>query len=332
MGNKLVAAAKRHVATVSHERFSSSAPPPTSVDGAAALLRKALAPAHPGLDECPEGKEKVMEECPICMLFFPSVNFSRCCNKAICTQCFVRVGQSSSASTAGAPPSCCCPYCQRDGFRVEFKGKRSPKVVAAERAEEQRALERWQNRACSTGEVDGLPTLGAESPSVAGSAPEQRDAWLRAIKDGSAFTRAPRSQPRSMPAPRATVRLRASSAPAAAPVRQFQQEDFLPEHYQPTSTSDNDRLEELMLTEAILASLRDQGAAEGEQPAEDDGVEASELRAPSGGASEDEEMDVEEEEDSASDAGTSEADVVVGRVSLEDAAPTLAEPAVALAT
>jgi hypothetical protein len=35
----------------------------------------------------------LQEECPICFLFYPVLNSSRCCNKRVCTECFLQVGK-----------------------------------------------------------------------------------------------------------------------------------------------------------------------------------------------------------------------------------------------
>lgn len=32
-----------------------------------------------------------LEECPICFLAYPALNRSRCCDKEICTECYLRV-------------------------------------------------------------------------------------------------------------------------------------------------------------------------------------------------------------------------------------------------
>jgi len=51
-------------------------------------------------------------ECPICFLYFEEVNWTECCNKPICTGCFLRL----------KPPkkSVLCPYCNYEDFSVKY--------------------------------------------------------------------------------------------------------------------------------------------------------------------------------------------------------------------
>jgi hypothetical protein len=48
------------------------------------ILESKLAPCYPGLEETPSSHHD-LEECPICFLYYPSLNRSRCCMKSICT-------------------------------------------------------------------------------------------------------------------------------------------------------------------------------------------------------------------------------------------------------
>jgi len=45
------------------------------------ILEAKLAPCHPGADD----PRADLDECPICFLFYPSLNRSKCCTKGICT-------------------------------------------------------------------------------------------------------------------------------------------------------------------------------------------------------------------------------------------------------
>jgi len=65
-----------------------------------------LAPRQQGLDE-PCGEYQ--EECPICFYFYARVNRSSCCNKPICTNCFVHIQRKIRKK---------CPYCNKWGLEV----------------------------------------------------------------------------------------------------------------------------------------------------------------------------------------------------------------------
>nr|GMD33316.1 E3 ubiquitin-protein ligase DA2L-like isoform X2 [Ipomoea batatas]GMD34979.1 E3 ubiquitin-protein ligase DA2L-like isoform X2 [Ipomoea batatas] len=58
------------------------------------ILDSKLAPCYPGEDECATIPE--LEECPICFLYYPSLNRSRCCLKGICTECFLQMKTPNS--------------------------------------------------------------------------------------------------------------------------------------------------------------------------------------------------------------------------------------------
>lgn len=47
------------------------------------ILERKLAPCHKGVAEAPD--DGVLEECPICMLSYPLLNRTGCCDKGICT-------------------------------------------------------------------------------------------------------------------------------------------------------------------------------------------------------------------------------------------------------
>ncbi|KAG8084901.1 hypothetical protein GUJ93_ZPchr0010g10256 [Zizania palustris] len=50
------------------------------------IFEAKLAPCYPGSDD----PRSELDECPICFLFYPSLNWSKCCAKGICTECFSR--------------------------------------------------------------------------------------------------------------------------------------------------------------------------------------------------------------------------------------------------
>ncbi|KAI8352218.1 hypothetical protein B0O80DRAFT_454041 [Mortierella sp. GBAus27b] len=56
-------------------------------------------------------------ECPICFLYYPrNINRTRCCDKPMCTECFVQLKRLESAPTES--PS--CPYCVEPHFGVIY--------------------------------------------------------------------------------------------------------------------------------------------------------------------------------------------------------------------
>lgn len=78
-------------------------------------------------------------ECPICFLVSPSadkissflltpgkyyppnINRSRCCDQAICTECFVQIKRSEPTTTHLVSEPAACPYCVQDNFGVVYK-------------------------------------------------------------------------------------------------------------------------------------------------------------------------------------------------------------------
>ncbi|KAI0055496.1 hypothetical protein BV25DRAFT_1772549, partial [Artomyces pyxidatus] len=60
-------------------------------------------------------------ECPICFLYYPSnINHSRCCDQAICTECFVQIKRAEPTVTHLVSEPACCPYCVQDNFGVVY--------------------------------------------------------------------------------------------------------------------------------------------------------------------------------------------------------------------
>ncbi|XP_020705775.1 E3 ubiquitin-protein ligase DA2L isoform X2 [Dendrobium catenatum] len=96
------------------------------------ILDSKLAPCYPGDDEdCTLD----LEECPICFLYFPSLNRSKCCTKGICTECFLQMKPSYSARPSQ------CPFCKTSNYAVEYKGAKSKEEKGVEQVEEQRIIE-----------------------------------------------------------------------------------------------------------------------------------------------------------------------------------------------
>ncbi|KAJ6416967.1 hypothetical protein OIU84_002784 [Salix udensis] len=75
------------------------------------------------------------EECPICFLYYPSLNRSRCCKKGICTECFLQMKNPNSTRPTQ------CPFCKTTNYAVEYKGVKSKEAKGLEQIEEQRVIE-----------------------------------------------------------------------------------------------------------------------------------------------------------------------------------------------
>ncbi|KAI8894162.1 hypothetical protein BC833DRAFT_624204 [Globomyces pollinis-pini] len=61
-------------------------------------------------------------ECPICFLYYPkNINYSRCCDQPICTDCFLQIKRPESTFD---PPT--CPYCVQEHFGVVYHPVNSP--------------------------------------------------------------------------------------------------------------------------------------------------------------------------------------------------------------
>ncbi|KAI6109764.1 hypothetical protein F5141DRAFT_1116603 [Pisolithus sp. B1] len=60
-------------------------------------------------------------ECPICFLYYPSnINHSRCCDQAICTECFVQIKRIEPTTTHLVSEPAACPYCVQDNFGIVY--------------------------------------------------------------------------------------------------------------------------------------------------------------------------------------------------------------------
>ncbi|CAL1366861.1 unnamed protein product [Linum trigynum] len=76
------------------------------------ILESKLAPCYPGDEESCNDHE----ECPICFLYYPSLNRSRCCTKGICTECFLQMKNPNSTRPTQ------CPFCKTSNYAVEYRG------------------------------------------------------------------------------------------------------------------------------------------------------------------------------------------------------------------
>uniref|UniRef100_A0A5B7ARE2 Putative RING-type E3 ubiquitin ligase n=1 Tax=Davidia involucrata TaxID=16924 RepID=A0A5B7ARE2_DAVIN len=95
------------------------------------ILDSKLAPCYPGDEECAGD----LEECPICFLYYPSLNRSRCCMKGICTECFLQMKTPHSTRPTQ------CPFCKTLNYAVEYRGVKTKEEKGIEQIEEQRVIE-----------------------------------------------------------------------------------------------------------------------------------------------------------------------------------------------
>ncbi|XP_064935836.1 E3 ubiquitin-protein ligase GW2-like isoform X2 [Musa acuminata AAA Group] len=95
------------------------------------ILESKLAPCYPGLEEYAYD----LEECPICFLFYPSLNRSRCCMKGICTECFLQMKPPHSTRPSQ------CPFCKTSNYAVEYHGAKTKEEKGMEQVEEQKVIE-----------------------------------------------------------------------------------------------------------------------------------------------------------------------------------------------
>ncbi|KDQ59420.1 hypothetical protein JAAARDRAFT_32975 [Jaapia argillacea MUCL 33604] len=60
-------------------------------------------------------------ECPICFLYYPpNINYSRCCEQPICTECFVQIKRADPTPTHLVSEPACCPYCTQENFGIVY--------------------------------------------------------------------------------------------------------------------------------------------------------------------------------------------------------------------
>ncbi|KAI0646878.1 hypothetical protein C8Q79DRAFT_999983 [Trametes meyenii] len=60
-------------------------------------------------------------ECPICFLYYPpNINHSRCCDQAICTECFVQIKRADPTTTHLVSEPASCPYCVQENFGIVY--------------------------------------------------------------------------------------------------------------------------------------------------------------------------------------------------------------------
>ncbi|KAI8344802.1 hypothetical protein BC941DRAFT_409646 [Chlamydoabsidia padenii] len=96
------------------------------------ITSRKLAPFYKGLDEVdavsgktpttsstPKNNNSLLYadavECPICFLYYPSnINYSKCCDQPICTECVVQLKRTDPAIPT------CCPFCVQPNFGILY--------------------------------------------------------------------------------------------------------------------------------------------------------------------------------------------------------------------
>ncbi|KAF3319714.1 Protein SIP5 [Carex littledalei] len=95
------------------------------------ILDFKLAPCYPGEDELAAD----LEECPICFLYYPSLNRSKCCAQSICTECFLQVKPHQTTRHV------LCPFCKTTSYTVEYRGFKTRDEKRKDQIEEQKVIE-----------------------------------------------------------------------------------------------------------------------------------------------------------------------------------------------
>ncbi|CAO3609910.1 unnamed protein product [Mucor fragilis] len=83
-------------------------------------------------------------ECPICFLYYPAnINFTRCCDQPICTECFVQIkkrpADASTSTSVARDSGIVCPYCMTDNFGVIYHCPPSSPTIHLEKAYKMRS-------------------------------------------------------------------------------------------------------------------------------------------------------------------------------------------------
>ncbi|CAN1335552.1 E3 ubiquitin-protein ligase DA2 [Linum perenne] len=134
------------------------------------ILESKLAPCYPGDEELCNDHE----ECPICFLYYPSLNRSRCCMKGICTVIFFWLAVLNCTR---------CPFCKTSNYAVEYRGVKTKEEKGLEQIEEQRVIEaklRMRKQELQDDE-DRMQRRLESSSSSSNIAPEEVDCGSSAV-------------------------------------------------------------------------------------------------------------------------------------------------------
>lgn len=225
------------------------------------IVERKLAPRFPGR----EAKEGVYAlECPICFMFYPSsLNMTSCCNKPICSECYLQIRPPQKAI--------CCPFCNHEAFSVHYTAPSAGELATIRNMKRPSSPRR-------TSSAIGIPKRAEPQPAP----PTSEHVHYASVEERHRLRDSLRSQlsisdrpVRNSPHPNNLAALNDASLHLATP-------------------ADAARLEELMLMEAIRRSMLDLHAGKDEQ--ERPGSQSSQQ--PTRGSGE----DPDEDNDSDSDA------------------------------
>ncbi|KAH7861338.1 hypothetical protein Vadar_024794 [Vaccinium darrowii] len=195
------------------------------------ILDSKLAPCFPG-DESECGYD--LEECPICFLYYPSLNRSRCCMKGICTECFLQMKTPNSTRPTQ------CPFCKTSNYAVEYRGVKTKEEKGLEQVEEQRVIEakirmRQQELLDEEDRIRKIPDISSSSTTLA-----QGEVGYNTVAETSFTSAVEGEEIVSLEEPCSSIR------PSLRP-RQNRDDEF-----------DLD-LEDIMVMEAIWLSIQEKG-------------------------------------------------------------------------
>ncbi|CAE6433195.1 unnamed protein product [Rhizoctonia solani] len=104
-------------------------------------------------------------ECPICFMYYPpNINRSRCCDQAICTECFVQIKRAEPTTTHIVSEPAACPYCVQENFGVTYEPPswRAGLVLGSSGSPSRPELPRLGGSAISTASGESQGHLTAE--------------------------------------------------------------------------------------------------------------------------------------------------------------------------
>ncbi|KAG3117237.1 hypothetical protein PI124_g11757 [Phytophthora idaei] len=188
------------------------------------IMERRLAPRFPG-QETKEGCFTL--ECPICFMFYPgSLNSSSCCNKPICSECYLQI----------RPPQkpICCPFCNQDEFSVRYT-QPSPAELATIRSMKNVRSPRRSSAIGIPKRADSEPATSSPQ-SMQYASVEDRHRIRDSLRSQLSITDKPVT---NSPHPNSVAALNDAASHLLA------------------TPADAARLEELMLLEAIRRSMQD---------------------------------------------------------------------------